>query len=118
MTWPHIVERYRLQKGDRSPEMVSLALSAIENLAVMITDGPLSSKLFGWVSMFDLCIQQTAAAPYSGPYLRVSALASGTVEFRYLDTAIPMRQWHREVPPEATVLRFETFLDQLHWVAR
>lgn len=117
MTWPHIVERYRLRKGDRSAEMFSSALDGIEKLAVTITNGPLSSKLFGWVSMFELCIQQTDAVPYSGPYLRVSPLPSGAVEFRYFDTEIRTRQWHREVPPEATVPRFETFIGQLHWVA-
>ncbi|WP_404712411.1 hypothetical protein [Sphingomonas sp. MMS24-J13] len=116
MTWSHIVERYRFRKGDRSADMFSSALDGIEQLAVTVADGPLSSKLFGWVSMFDLCIQQTDAIPYSGPYLRVSPLASGAVEFRYFDTAIPARQWHREVPPEATVPRFEAFVDQLHWI--
>ena len=117
MTWSHIVERYRFRKGDRSADMFSSALDGIEQLAVTVADGPLSSKLFGWISMFELCIQQTDAIPYSGPYLRVSPLPSGAVEFRYFDTAIPARQWHREVPPEATVPRFEAFVDQLHWIA-
>jgi hypothetical protein len=117
MAWSHIVERYRFRKADRSADMFSSALDGIEQLAVTVADGPLSSKLFGWVSMFELCIQQTDAIPYSGPYLRVSPLASGAVEFRYFDTAIPARQWHREVPPEATVPPFEAFVDQLHWIA-
>lgn len=117
MTWSHIVERYRFRKGDRSAEMFSSALDGIEKLAVTIAEGPLSSKPFGWVSMFELCIQQTDAIPYSGPYVRVSHLASGAVEFRYFDTAIPAKQWHREVPPESTIPRFEAFIDQLHWVA-
>ena len=117
MTWPHIVGRYRIRPGNPSAIPFSSALDGIETLAVTIADGPLSSKLFGWVSMFDLCVQQTDAAPYRGAYLRVAPLASGAIEFRYFDTAIPERQWHREVPPEAVVPRFDAFLEQLRWVA-
>ncbi len=44
--------------------------------------------LFAWTSMHDLCIVQTRAShPYSGPYLRISPLFNGTVEFRYIDTS-------------------------------
>ena len=67
--------------------------------------------------MFDLCIQQTDAPPCSGPYLKVSPLASGWVEFRYVDTAVVARQWHRKVPPDAVTARFRAFLEQLHWIA-
>ncbi len=67
--------------------------------------------------MFDLCIQQTDAAPYSGPYLKVASQHSGSVEFRYIDTAVQARQWHREVPPEAVNARFLAFLEKLHWIA-
>jgi hypothetical protein len=83
----------------------------------MVADGPLSSILFGWVSMFDLCIQQTDAPPFSGPYLRVAPLPSGAVEFRYIDTAIQQRQWHRQVPPSAVIPRFQIFIGQLGWVS-
>jgi hypothetical protein len=48
--------------------------------------------------MFDLCIQQNAVPPYSGPYLRVSPLPSGMVAFTLVDTSIGNRPWHREVP--------------------
>jgi len=67
--------------------------------------------------MFDLCIQQTDVFPGSGPYLKLSPLPSGMIEFRYLDTAIEARQWRREVPPEAVPGRFEAFLDQLGWLS-
>jgi len=93
------------------------ALQAIEDLADTIATGPLSSVLFGWVSMFDLCIQQTDAFPFSGQYLKVSPLPSGLIEFRYIDTAIQERQWCREVPPEAVIPRFAAFLEQLRWLA-
>lgn len=117
MSWPSIVERYRFRQGDRLAGLFEANLQAIEGLAVSIANGPLSSALFGWTSMFDLCIQQTDAFPGSGPYLKVSPLPSGLVEFRYMDTAVEGRQWHREVPPQAVIPRFEAFLEQLHWVA-
>ncbi|GLQ78040.1 hypothetical protein GCM10007881_15560 [Mesorhizobium huakuii] len=65
--------------------------------------------------MFDLCIQQVDVEPYSGPYLRVSPLHSGRIEFRYVDTRIARRQWHREATPDAVVRRFVHFMDQLGW---
>jgi hypothetical protein len=117
MPWPTIVERYQFRRGDRLAGLFGEALQAIETLADGIARGPMASVLFGWTSMFDLCIQQTDAFPGSGPYLKISPLSSGLVEFRYFDTAIKDRQWHREVPPEAVVPRFGAFLDQLHWVA-
>jgi len=117
MSWPAIVKRYGFRRGDRLADHFPQALEAIEGLAIAIADGPLSSILFGWASMFDLCIQQTDAFPGSGPYLKISPLASGNVEFRYYDTAVPQRQWHREVPPEAVIPRFRAFLEQLHWLA-
>ncbi len=67
--------------------------------------------------MFDLCIQQVDVEPYSGPFLRVSPLDSGQVEFRYVDTAITPRQWHRETMPDAVVPRLNRFMDQLGWTA-
>jgi hypothetical protein len=115
--WATIAERYRFRRGDRLSDLFGEALGSIESLADTIATGPLSSVLFGWTSMFDLCVQQTDAFPGSGPYLKVSPLPSGWVEFRYVDTAIRSRQWHREVPPEAVIPRFRGFLEQLHWLA-
>jgi hypothetical protein len=117
MPWPAIVERLQFRQGDGLAARFGEALQAIEDLAANIAKGPLSSVLFGWTSMFDLCIQQTDACPGSGPLLKVSGLPTGLVEFRYVDTAIPGRQWHREVPPEAVMPRFNAFIDQLHWLA-
>lgn len=117
MPWSTIVERYRLRREDMLAGLYGEALGAIEELANSIASGPTAAILFGWTSMFDLCIQQTDAFPGSGPYLKVSPLPSGMVEFRYIDTAIEDRQWHREVPPEAVAARFLAFLDQLGWLA-
>jgi hypothetical protein len=94
------------------------ALGGVVAVAASIADGPLASALFGWTSMFDLCIQQTDTGPdTTTAYLRVSPLDSGLVEFRYVDTRMSERQWHREVQPEAAVARFDAFLRQLRWVA-
>jgi hypothetical protein len=111
--WPAIVARY----AEHRPAVVSDALGAVEALAITIAQSELSSVLFGWTSMFDLCIQQTDADPGSGPYLRISPSAADVVEFHYFDTPIQSRQWHREVPPEAVLPKFSAFLDQLGWIA-
>jgi hypothetical protein len=91
---------------------------ALQQLAEHIAAGPLAAVLFGWTSMHDLCIQQSDVTPFSGPFLRVRALPTGMIEFRYEDTRIPERQWRREVPPAGVIGRFEAFLDQLRWVSR
>jgi hypothetical protein len=115
--WPSIVAYFQKLRSAIDHDGYRVALAGIEQLASFVADGPLGAALFGWTSMHDLCIQQTNTAPYNGPYLRVSPLHSGMIAFRYLDTAIEARQWHRVVPPEGAVGRFTTFLDQLHWVA-
>lgn len=92
------------------------AVGGIEHLASFIANGSLMSVLFGWTSMHDLCIQQTDTPPYSGPYLRLSPLLAGMVQFRYVDTAIVERQWVRVIPPAETTFRFLKFIDQLRWV--
>jgi hypothetical protein len=67
--------------------------------------------------MHDLCVQQTDTPAYAGPYLRISPLEAGLVEFRYVDTAVAKRQWHRVVSPEDAPARLRSFLGQLHWLA-
>lgn len=113
--WQEVVARFREAETALPPGDFSTALGSVAKLAAVIADGPLSAALFGWTSMFDLCIQQTDAVPLTGPYLRVSPLPSGSVEFRYFDTAVQARQWHREVPPDAVTARFRSFLEQLRW---
>jgi hypothetical protein len=113
--WTNIAERLERLRTV-TPEGQE-ALGGIAALARHISKGPLASVLFGWTSMSDLCIQQTDVAPYSGPFLRVSPQAVGTVEFRYVDTGKAERQWHRAVPADAAVERLSVFLEQLHWTA-
>jgi hypothetical protein len=92
------------------------AVGGIAAVAAFIADAPLNWGLHGWTSMHDLCIQQTSATPFNGPYLRLSPLQSGLVEFRFIDTGIKNRQWSRTVSPDQSVGRFQKLLKQLHWV--
>jgi hypothetical protein len=94
------------------------AVEGIATVADFVASVPLNLGLHGWTSMHDLCIQQTDAFPTSGPYLRLSPLHSGLVNFRYIDTGIPDKQWVRTVSPEQAVGRFTNFLEQLRWVAK
>jgi hypothetical protein len=110
--WASIVARYaEAPTSDAS-------INGVATLARHIRDTELSSGLFGWTSMFDLCITQTEVFyPYTGPYLRVKPQPAGMVEFRYLDTQIEKQQWQRSIPASETVTRLRSFLVQLHWFA-
>jgi hypothetical protein len=68
----------------------------------------------------DLCITQlaTSAYPNDGPYLRISPLYVGSIEFRYFDTYVKQKQWHRIVKEDDAFARLERFFDQLHWFPR
>jgi hypothetical protein len=93
------------------------AVAGIAAVAAFVADAPLHLGLNGWTSMHDLCVQQTSVTPFNGPYLRLSPLQSGLVEFRYIDTGIKNRQWVRTAPADQAVGRFTKLLKQLHWVA-
>lgn len=72
--------------------------------------------LFGWTSANDLCIVQTPVTyPYDGPVLKISPASDGQLEFRYIDTHIKDKQWHRLVDGPAAFARLENFIKQLHW---
>jgi len=108
--WPQIVDRFEQCGGN------SACTQAMRALSKRIANSTLACGLFAWTSMFDLCIAQTAVTyPYDGPYLRVSPLPTGQIEFRYLDTHELANQWHRTVEPEEAVSRLLKFLDQLRW---
>jgi hypothetical protein len=94
----------------------SSTFSSMLTLVSEIEQSKYATGLFGWTSMHDLCIVQTPVNhPYNGPYLRISPIAQGTLEFRYLDTAIENKQWHRTVDTSKAFARLERFIDQLHW---
>ena len=112
--WSEIESFYR--EFAQSGEAAALAMM---RLAGQIKASPYAQALNGWTSMLDLCIAQVPCKrPYDGPYLRISPRGDGTIEFRYMDTSIEARQWHRRVKEEDAFLRLERFIDQLHWVAR
>ena len=72
--------------------------------------------LFAWTSAFDLCIVQTPMTyPYDGPYLKISPVKDGQLEFRYIDTPIEAKQWCRVVGGANGFARLECFLEHLHW---
>jgi hypothetical protein len=94
----------------------SSTFSSMLDLVSEIERSKYATGLFAWTSMHDLCIVQTPVSyPYHGPYLRISTNAEGSLEFRYLDTAIENKQWHRTVEPSQAFARLERFIDQLHW---
>ena len=109
-SWPEIIERYRKYAGDWR------SIHALQSLARRINETPLAGGLFAWTSMFDLCIVQTAVSyPYEGPFLRLSPASRDQVQFRYEDTHVDARQWHRTVDADDVMPRLLEFLDQLRW---
>lgn len=108
--WTNIVAQYA-EYAERGPAMLAMLA-----LTQRIANSPLAQGLHAWTSMFDLCITQTEVTyPYNGPYLKVSPLPDGRVEFRYLDTQEKDKQWHRTVEATETVPRLLKFLAQLRW---
>jgi hypothetical protein len=116
--WPEIAAYFSEEPVQRVPQPMREAFAGIESLARYIAGGPLATHLYGSTSMYDLCIQQTPTRPDKSPHLRISATKSGLVEFRYVDTAIEKRQWHRMETADRVIVRLDHFLDQLHWIAR
>jgi hypothetical protein len=109
-TWPQIRTTYEARISD----LPSPSLREILNLIRHIETTRLAVGLHGDYSMFDLLVSQTPD-PRNGPHLRISPIDKNRLEFRYLDTAIESRQWHRTVPASEAIPRFENFLKQLHW---
>lgn len=114
--WHLIAEYIRQSRKHFRDERLASAMKGIEILADFIASNSLRHVLFGWISMYDLCIKETSIDPcYSGAHLRISPLSSGFVEFRYLDTTIRERQWARLESPECVIERLRSFLEQIHW---
>jgi hypothetical protein len=56
------------------------------------------SGVHGETSMHDLCLTQATSSTFpDGPHLRISPRFDGTIEFRYIDTHVREKQWHRIV---------------------
>lgn len=106
---------YRAQAGKSGATPYMEAVVALERLARHAKSHGLGTSLFPWTSMNALCLQQVDAAPYSCPYLSLTPLADGSIEVRYVDTAIEQRQWRRIESPETVLARLDHVIDQLHW---
>ena len=114
--WANIVAKFG-QKRMLGDDAFRTAVAGIEQVVMLISEGALRHSLFGWTSMHDLCVQQTDTPPYAGPYLRLSPLPSGMVDFRYIDTAVADRQWQRTVAADAAAAQLSSFLDHLGWTS-
>ena len=89
---------------------------AMTQLVREIESSRYKEGLFAWTSMFDLCIVQTPVTyPYDGPYLKISPVNDGQLEFRYIDTRSEAKQWRRVVAGPDAFARLERLLEQLHW---
>ena len=89
---------------------------AMTQLVRDIVSSRYKEGLFAWTSAFNLCIVQTPVTyPYDGPYLKISPVNDGQLEFRYIDTPIKAKQWQRIVADADGFARLERFLEQLHW---
>ena len=87
-------------------------------LVEAIEQSSFANGVHGETSMHDLCLTQIAAPrSASDPYLRISPRFDGTVEFRYVDTHVQSKQWHRAVDENEAFRRLVRFFDQLNWFA-
>lgn len=97
---------------------LSDSFEAMANLVTEIERSRYKEGLFGWTSMHDLCVAQTSVTyPHLEPYLRISPISAGQLEFRYVDTHNEKKQWQRVVHGSDGFHRLERFLEQLHWFA-
>jgi hypothetical protein len=110
LEWPQVRAEYEERAKTWPPAQELL------NFIKHIETTKLARGLYGWPSMMDLCISQSPILPpMEGPHLRISPRGDGKLEFRYIDTAIETRQWHRIVHASDAIPRLEKFLQQLHW---
>jgi len=94
-----------------------MQIQGMLHLTQQIEASHYAAGVFGETSMHDICVMQTDGAFWEGPYLRISPRFDGTVEFRYIDTHVSARQWHRIVKDDDAFARLVGFFDQLHWFA-
>ncbi len=110
-SWNKLSEHYR----GRNEE----SLVALGDLCQKIDDGYFSAVVYGWSSMWDLCIVQNKVAyPYDGPYLKISPTSENELEFRYVDTNMEAKQWFRVYAAAEYEEAFNSFIEKLHWVVK
>ncbi len=91
-------------------------LQGMLRLVEQIEGSRYGNGVHGETSMHDLCLTQTAASRFpSDPHLRISPRFDGTIEFRYVDTHLRARQWHRVVDEGHAFARLVRFFEELHW---
>jgi hypothetical protein len=109
----------QIEKFYRRLVSAGLNVRAMLRLVEQIEASQYARALHAWTSMHDLCIVQVPCTfPDYLPFLRITPFFEGTIEFRYFDTLIEEKQWHRRVKEEDAFQRLERFIDQLHWVVR
>ena len=114
--WKSIRKRYADITAAQHEADSVLYFKAMLNLVTAIEQSRYATGLHGWTSMHDLYIDQTPVNyPYDGPRLKISPLHEGKLEFRYIDTPLEAKQWHRVVDQSEGFARLEKFLKQLHW---
>ena len=89
----------------------------MDRLVRQIEASRYAQGLFPWMSHWTLYIAQTPVEyPYWGPCLRIELVENETkMEFRYIDTHIKEKQWHRTVDSSDGFNRLERFIQALHW---
>jgi hypothetical protein len=111
--WKDIRAFYQERVASGSP------LEGMVRLIEQIEKSRYVSGVHGETSMHDLCLTQIASSPYpDSPHLGISPRFDGTIEFRYIDTHIREKQWHRVVREDDAFSRLIAFFDQLHWFGR
>jgi hypothetical protein len=113
-SWSNIKIHYT-RYAESLPELRSMT-----KLIEQIEASRYANGVWAWTSIYDLCVAQMPITnPLNvGPYLRISPLRDGNFDFRYMDTAVKDRQWHRVVPAAEAFSRLERFFDQLNWFGR
>lgn len=109
-SWKNIEKHYS-ELSESNDKFVGM-----RNLVKEIRGSELESGLYAWTSMHDLCITQTEVSyPNYEPYLKITPLFNGSVEFRYIDTHNSDKQWSRTVVESESFNRLLAFVNQLHW---
>lgn len=110
-SWSKLSEHYR-SRNEKS-------LLALGELCEKIYKNQFKVILYGWSSMWNLCIVQNRATyPYDGPYLNISPISENELEFRYVDTNLKDKQWVRVYPADEYESAFKDFIEKLNWVVK
>lgn len=103
-SWGEIKEFYE--------ELVNagLPVQGMVRLVDQIRTSQYAGGLFAWTSMHILCVaKKPATIQDPGPCLKISPTYDGNIDFRFVDTAIESRQWHRVVLEDEAFARLERF---------